>query len=429
MQASPAFEWINTFEKYGWKFGLERINYLMERLGNPQRELKTIHVTGTNGKGSVCKFLTSILQNAGYKTGLYLSPHLSRFSERFTIDTKEITEEEIAALVEQLQPVVDDMIQHQTPPTFFEVITAMAFLYFRNNHVDYAVIEVGLGGRFDATNVVTPLVSVITNISLEHTNILGNDLASIAFEKAGIIKQHVPVVTAATKTAREVIELVALEKDASLTIVEKKAWKRLSRSLRHQEFSLRGSLKEYTVRTSLLGLHQGENLAVTIAAIEHLQLNGVYMTDHDIVEGIAKTMHPGRMELVAEDPLILLDGAHNPDAMNHLVQTLKEFSYDRLILVLGILRDKDVDLMLAAIVPRATVVIVTRSMNARACEPVVLKEKIERLQIETTVFLEETVSQAVAHAQRIAKPKDMICISGSLFTVGEARSYLNQHGR
>jgi dihydrofolate synthase/folylpolyglutamate synthase len=321
------------------------------------------------------------------------------------------------------------MIQHQTPPTFFEVITAMAFLYFRNHHVDYAVIEVGLGGRFDATNVVTPLVSVITNISLEHTNILGNDLASIAFEKAGIIKQHVPVVTAAIKTARGVIEMVALERESSVTIVEKKAWKRLSHSIRHQEFSLRGSLKEYTVRTSLLGLHQGENLAVSIAAIEQLQLAGVYITDHDIVDGIAKTVHPGHMELVAEDPLILLDGAHNPDAMDHLVQTLKEFTYERLILVLGILRDKDVDLMLASIVPRADVVLVTKSMNARASEPVLLKEKIERLIPGKTVFLEETVSQAVAHAQKIAKPKDLICISGSLFTVGEARSYLSQHGR
>jgi len=420
-----AFEWLCSFDKYGWIFGLERITSLMERLGNPQSELKVIHVAGTNGKGSVCKYVSSILQKAGYTVGVYLSPHVERFSERIVVNSQEISEGELAMLVAQVRPLVEEMKQNDNTPTFFEIVTALAFLYFKNRTVDYAVVEVGLGGRFDATNMVTPLVSVITNISLEHTDILGKDIASIAFEKAGIIKDQVPVVTATTQNARETIEHVARERNAPIVCVDRTMWKRMSFKGRYQEFVIQGSFKDYTVKTSLLGQHQGENIAVAIAAVERLQMGGVYIADGDILDGIAAATHPGRMEIISEKPLILLDGAHNPDGMSMLAKTLKEdFSYQRLILVLGVLKEKDIKTMVSAIVPLSDVIIVTKSANPRASDPLFLKETIERFDANKKIYIEASIPEAIDHAKRIVKQKDMICVSGSLFTVGEARSYL-----
>jgi dihydrofolate synthase / folylpolyglutamate synthase len=422
---SDAFAWLSSFNKYGWMFGLERIVYLMNRLGNPHLEFKVVHVAGTNGKGSVCKYISSILQKAHYQVGLYLSPHIERFSERIVVNGTEISEEDLIRLIEQIRPVVDEMQQDGYSPTYFEIVTAIAFLHFRNQKVDYAVIEVGLGGRFDATNVVVPLVSVITNISLEHTNILGNEIASIAFEKAGVIKEHVPVVTAATRHARETIETVAIERDAPLIFIDRPMWKRVSLKDNCQEFFIQGAFKDYIVKTSMLGLHQGENIAVAIAAVERLQMNGVYIADGDISEGIAAATHPGRMEIVSEKPLILLDGAHNPDGMLMLAKTIKQdFTYSQMILILGVLKDKDMNMMITTIVPLADLVIVTQSTNPRAYDPLLLKEKIEKFDATKKVCIEASLSLALEHAKKMANRKDLICVSGSLFTVGEARSYL-----
>ena len=426
---SDAFAWLSSFNKYGWMFGLERIVYLMNRLGNPQQDFKVIHVAGTNGKGSVCKYISSILQKAQYKVGLYLSPHIERFSERIVVNGEEITDEDIIRLIEQVRPVVEEMQQNGYSPTFFEIVTALAFLHFKNKKVDYAVVEVGLGGRFDATNIVVPLVSVITNISLEHTNILGNDIASIAFEKAGVIKENVPVVTAAARNARETIEAVAIERNAPIIFIDRPMWKRVSMKGKHQEFFIQGAFKDYIVKTSMLGLHQGENIAVAIAAVERLQMNGVYIADGDISEGIAAATHPGRMEIISEKPLILLDGAHNPDGMIMLAKTLKEdFSYSQLLLILGVLKDKDINMMISSIVPLADLVIVTQSTNPRAYDPLLLKEKIEKFDTAKKVCVEASPPLAVDHARRIAKKNDLICVSGSLFTVGEARRYILSGG-
>jgi dihydrofolate synthase/folylpolyglutamate synthase len=420
-----ALTWLSSFDRYGWIFGLERITTLMDRLGNPHQDLQVIHVAGTNGKGSVCKYISSILQNAGFRVGVYLSPHIERFTERITINDAEISEEELAVLITRARPIVEEMKQQGKPPTFFEIITALAFLYFHDRKVEYAVIEVGLGGRFDATNIVTPLVSVITNISLEHTNILGDEISSIAFEKAGIIKEGVPVITAATHEARETIEAVAREKNAPCIIINKTMWERLYYEGRTQEFFIQGAFKDYHVKTSLLGSHQGENIAVAIAAVERLQMSGVFISDESIIEGVASASHPGRMELISEKPRILLDGAHNPDGMAMLAATLQEdFSYDRLLLVLGVLKDKDIPRILSAIVPLADLIIVTQSTNPRACDPIQLREKIQRIDPAKEVIVDASVPQAVNDAKQRAKRKDLICVCGSLFTVGEARSHL-----
>jgi dihydrofolate synthase/folylpolyglutamate synthase len=423
--SKDAFAWLYSFDKYGWVFGLERITLLLEKLGNPHNGLKVIHVAGTNGKGSVCKYISSILQKAGYTVGLYLSPHVERFSERIVINNTEISDEQFAALVTQVQPLVEEMRQQGSIPTFFEIVTALAFLHFKSHKVDYAVVEVGLGGRLDATNVVTPLVSVITNISLEHTEILGTDTASIASEKAGIIKENVPVVTAAAPDALETILHVAEERNAPVVWIDPAMWRRVSSQGKYQKFMVQGSFKDYSVKTSLLGKHQGENIAIAIAAVEQLQMSGVYITDSDIVDGIAAVSHPGRLEIISEKPLILLDGAHNPAGMSMLASSITEdFASHRLILVLGILKDKDLKTMVSTIVPLSDVVIVTRSNTPRAADPLLLEDIIKGFDKHKTVHVEASIPKALDQAKRIAKQKDLICVSGSLFTVGEARSYL-----
>jgi len=272
---------------------------------------------------------------------------------------------------------------------------------------------------------VHPLVSVITNISLEHTDILGKDTASIASEKAGIIKENIAVITAAKHDAFDVIQRTARERNAPILCIDQAMWKRICFQGKYQEFLIHGSFKDYTVRTSLLGQHQGENITVAIAVIERLQMNGLYITDNDIIEGIAAASHPGRMELVSDNPLILLDGAHNPAGVRMLVETLQQdFSTHRLILVLGVLKDKDIRSMLAAVVPIAEVVIVTKSKVLRAADPEMLKQDILKLDANKTVLVHPSVPDAIDHARNIARQNDLICVTGSLFTVGEARSYL-----
>ncbi|MCX6664612.1 MAG: bifunctional folylpolyglutamate synthase/dihydrofolate synthase [Euryarchaeota archaeon] len=425
MNEKETLEWIFSFEKHGMRLGLERITSLLNTLGNPQDTLNVIHVAGTNGKGSVCNYISSILQKAGYRVGVYLSPHLQRFSERIIINNKEISSHDLITLVERIRPLVEEMQKQNQTPTFFEIVTAIAFRYFKEQKVDYTVVEVGLGGRLDATNVVSPLVCVITDISLEHTEILGKSIKKIAFEKAGIIKNNIPVVTAAKQDAQTVIQTIAKEKNSSLIIIEKSQIKRLTSTMTSQEFSINGHFKEYIVKTSLLGEFQGENIALSIAAIEMLQMNGVYITDADIADGISAAFNPGRMEIISEKPMILLDGAHNPSGMKMLAISLKkDFTYNQLILVLGIFKDKDIKTMLSTIIPLADIMIATKSTSSRAFEPTTLVTLIKDQGFKKPVHIEPSLTQAIKTAKKLAKKDDIICITGSLFTVGEARSYL-----
>ncbi len=424
-----AYRWLCSFDKYGWIFGLERISILLEKLGNPAQGLRVIHVAGTNGKGSVCKYISSILQKAGYRVGLYLSPHVERFSERIVVNNQEISQEDFASLVSRIRPVVDTMKEQGNTPTFFEIVTALAFLFFKDSSVDYAVVEVGLGGRYDATNVLTPLVSVITNISLEHTDILGKDIASIAGEKAGIIKEHVPVVSAAVGEAKVTIGQIAEQREAPVIWIDHTIWKRQYFQGKYQEFTIQGAFKDYAVKTSMLGQHQGENIALAIAAVEQLQIAGVYITDSDIQDGIGAAAHPGRMEIISEHPLILLDGAHNPAGMSMLVKTLQEdFPDHHVIIVLGVLKDKDLQTMISTIAPVSDVIIVTKSGNPRAADPAVLQKMIQDFDPKKTIFVEESLPKAIDQAKHLSKQKELICVTGSLFTVGEARTYL-LHGK
>lgn len=417
--------WLYSFKKYGSKLGLKRILHLMEKLRNPHHKIKTIHVTGTNGKGSVCKFIGSILHKAGYKVGVYLSPHLQQFSERIVVNGENISEDDLINLIKKIKPIVDDMTMENNTPTFFEIVTAMAFQFFNDCNVDFAVIEVGLGGRFDATNIIDPLVSVITNVSLEHTDYLGENIKSIAFEKAGIIKKRTPIVTAVKNNARDIIYKISKEKNASIITIEKKNWKRQFSNMIYQEFLIHGTFNDYTVRTSLLGEYQGENIALAILTIEQLQKNGVYLTESDISDGISTSFNPGRMEIISMKPTVVLDGAHNPVGMQMLKNTLeKDLEYSRLILIIGILKDKNIEEMLSTIAPISDIIIITKSSNTRACEPEIIKDILKKISYNKDLYIKGTISKAIDYAKLIANTDDIICISGSLFTVGEARSHL-----
>jgi len=423
MNYKETIDWLYSFEKFGIKLGLERITHICKQLGDPQKNYKIIHVGGTNGKGSVCRFLQSILTLSGYKVGVYTSPHLQRFSERFVIDNKEISENDVVLLVEKVKPIIEEMTKNDNTPTFFETVTAMAFQYFSDKKVDFAIIEVGLGGRYDATNIVDPIVTIITNVSLEHQKVLGDKIEDIAFEKSGIIKEDVPVVTGASGKTLGVIQKVAKEKKSSVTVINNSSWKKIGGGVDWQEFLINGSLKDYNVKTSMAGEFQGENIALSLATIESLQMNGVYITDVNITDGIEKTTNPGRMEIAGFEPLILLDGAHNIAGMNSLKKTLEEdFVYEKLILVLGILSDKSVKKMLEIITPIADAVIVTKSHNKRACSPSQLKEMTGK----KDVVEKDKISDAIDYAKKIAKKQDLICVTGSLFTVGEAKDHLQK---
>lgn len=421
MNYREAVSWLDDFSRFGVKLGLERITCLCNKFGKPQDSYQVIHVGGTNGKGSVCRFIGSILSSAGYKTGVYISPHLQRFTERITIDGEEITEEDVVALVEKLKPVVEELVENGDSPTYFEIVTTMAFLYFKEKKVDFAVVEVGMGGRFDATNIVKPVLSIITNVSLEHQNILGNNIDDIAFEKAGVIKENIPIVTGADGDALKIIKEKAERKNSEVFVVDDSWWKLLSNDIDGQEFLIKGLLRDYHVKTRMLGFFQGKNIAVSLAGIEILQMKGVYIPDESIFQGIKEMVLPGRMEVLQKKPLVIGDGAHNIASVKLLAESLKnDFNYDKLILIIGILSDKNISEMLRTILPLADIVIVTRSSNKRACDPVVLKGEIEKLGFDKQVVVKNKIKDAVEYAKSIAKKDDLICVTGSLFTVGEA---------
>ncbi|KYK22135.1 hypothetical protein AYK24_08460 [Thermoplasmatales archaeon SG8-52-4] len=423
MNYKESIDWLYSFEKFGIKLGLERIKYICKKLGNPQDNFKIIHVGGTNGKGSVCRFLQSVLTFNGYKIGVYLSPHLQRFSERFLINGEEISKDDIIILVEKIKPIIEEMIKNKNTPTFFEIVTAIAFQYFNDKKVDFAIVEVGLGGRFDATNIVKPIVSVITNISLDHQDRLGKKIEEIAFEKAGIIKKDTPLITAANGKALNIIKKISKEKNSQITVIDKSSWEKTQGGPDWQELLINGLIKNYNVKTKMAGHFQGENIAITLATIESLQMNGIYITDESITNGIEKASIVGRMEIVSYEPIVILDGAHNIAAIEFLKKTLvDDFVYDKLILIIGILADKNVQEMLDLITPISDIIIVTKSQNKRACSPLKLKEMIDK----KDVVIKNDISTAIEYANKVAAKKDLICITGSLFTVGEAKDYFQK---
>lgn len=409
---------LYRLRRFGIQLGLATISRLMRGLGNPQDQYRCIHVAGTNGKGSIAAILSSVLAHGGYKVGLYTSPHLVRFNERIQINGCPISDEAVAEAAEAAQRIYTQ----GEPPTFFECATAMALHHFALARVDWAVLETGMGGRYDATNVVRPEVSIISNISIEHTEYLGNTLAEIAAEKAGIIKRGTGVVTGTRKkNALRVIEQAASEKGAPLLRMGKEI---KIRKERDGSFSYLGEKRRWPrLKVGLLGDHQMTNAGLALGALELLMDKDLNLSDEAIYTGLAAARWPGRLEVVSKDPLILLDGAHNPSAVKSLKTFLENgMAARRIILVLGILKDKAWKPMLRDLAGIADRMILTKPRYERAADPEELAAFVRPIKQDLRVI--SPLPDAVSLALDEAHHGDLVCITGSLYTVGEAKAYL-----
>ncbi len=423
MNPSEALKYIDSLDKFGINLGLSRISMLMEALGNPQLSYPCAHIAGTNGKGSVCAFTSSVLSASGLKTGLYTSPPLEFFGERARINGELMREASLPAL---LQKVIDAAKKNENLAglTQFEVITALSFDYFAEEKIDFGVIEVGMGGRLDSTNVINPVACAITNVSLEHSEQLGPTEALIAREKAGIAKTGVPLVTAATGEALAEIRALCAEVKAPL-YVNGVDFCATRRGDRYDYSGIGINLKD--IACGLPGAYQRDNLAVALALLESIRGAGFAISEENIFEGIAKTRWPGRLELFGAGPRVLLDGAHNPHAAKALKTALESgFERKRLILVMGILGDKDALSIVKDLAPLADEVILTRSDSKRAISPeeLVAMSASANISARLSPSLEEGWKMALG----AASSEDLVVITGSLTLVGQARGILRREG-
>lgn len=432
MNYSEALEFLRQLTKFGINPGLSRIEELLRRLGDPHRRLRFFHIGGTNGKGSVAAMVAAILQAAGYRVGLFTSPHLHSYTERIRLNGQDIKEEEVAYILTHLRPILEDMVEKGfEPPTEFEVTTALALYYFGEVKPDYVVLEVGLGGSLDSTNIIpSSEVSIITNVGLDHMDYLGPTIPEIAQQKAGIIKQDGIVVTGADKPeALDVIERTCQQKKAVLYRLGRDIhFKELLLSPQGGELDWEGLGQHYRkLKIPLLGRHQLINASLAVAAIEAARRHrGLRVTEAQIREGLARVSWPGRLEVVCNRPLVVLDGAHNYDGALALKQALQElFSYQHLILILGMLADKEREKITGVLAPLAQKVIVTRPDSSRAGD----WEKIALYAQKFTPHVEiiRDISQAIKVALGLAGPEDLICATGSLYMIADARKWFLEH--
>lgn len=442
MEYREAIEYLHSLTDYEKRrieryspqtLDLSRVEQLLEMLGNPHRAYPSVHIAGTKGKGSTSAMIASALRAAGYRTALYTSPHLHTFRERIRVGSDLIAKEEVVALVEELRP----LIARVPGITTFEAITAMAFAYYARKGVEFAVVEVGLGGRLDATNVITPEVSVITSLSLDHTYLLGDTLPQIAAEKAGIIKPGIPVVTAPQKPeALEVLEEVARSRNAPLTVVGRDwTWEDGPRSLNGQFFAARclrdeGSKFAGVYYIPLLGRFQLENATTALAALHILRERGFSRLTPDAArEGLRTVEWPGRMEVLNLDPLVVVDCAHNPYSTEVLREALREwFPGRKWVVIFGASADKDIAGMLKALQPITDYLIVTRSDHPRAATPVELADLAASVGMGAEITV--NIHRAFQRAQAVLRPKDGILVTGSIFLVAEAREeWARENGR
>ncbi len=425
MSYLQSVEFLYGLQKHGIKPGLETITALLDRLGRPDRRYPSLHIGGTNVKGSTAAMVSSILQAAGYRAGLYTSPHLVDFRERIQVNGDRISEERMAALTDRIRAACDAPRE----PTFFEFTTAMAFQHFAETGVNVAVIEVGLGGRFDATNVLAPVASAITNVALDHQEYLGETIGAIACEKAGIIKPGVPVIVGRlSDEAAAVITRVANERHAP---VHRLYGDFSTHAKSPARFRYTGLKRSYDALTCpLAGQHQLDNAACALALLEAASEQGLPVPEKAVREGLRTVRWDGRLETVESRPLIVLDGAHNPDAAAVVSAYLADFrrlhSGSRVIVVLGMMRDKDCGGFLDHLLPCADEMIVTQARMLRAA-PVRELEALVRARGRTTLGCPDP-ADAMALARRMAAPDDLILITGSLMLVGEVKAILQGCG-
>jgi dihydrofolate synthase/folylpolyglutamate synthase len=426
-------------------YDLRRVDDLLAHLGNPHLKASSVHITGTNGKGSVAAMVASVLSASGYTTGLYTSPHLHTWRERIRVDNELISEEELISVIEMVKPEVEAVNQRATygQLTTFELLTALAFVYFNLKETNFQVLEVGLGGRFDATSVISPDVCIITSISYDHVEVLGNSLEEITAEKAAIIKPDSFVVTSSQPDeVNRVIEGTCHNGRARLVRVGSDVtWRSLGFNLTRQLFEVSGRLGEYKLSIPLLGHHQLENAATAVAALEILAEKGFNITPEDIARGMAGVNWPGRFQILSLQPLVIVDGAHNTDSARRLKQSLEQYfglltrrnkkatipddsqhtEFERATLITGVSCDKDIAGIVSELYSLFDRVIVTRSQHPRAMAPELLKLEFAKHGVEAQIA--DDIPMAFSWA--LTEAKDLVCIAGSLFVVGEAIEQAN----
>lgn len=426
MNYQESLAYLESLGKFGIRLGMERIEGLLRELGNPEQQIKTIHVTGTNGKGSVSSMITNILLAANLKTGKFTSPHLVKYNERITINGQDIDDDSFADLLTIVKTAADSVVAKGVceQPTQFEVLTAAAFLYFALENVDYAVIEVGMGGLWDSTNVITPIVSVITNVSLDHTDRCGKTVERIAMQKAGIIKENVPVVTAAEgDDALGPIKAVAMFKQAKLYIYGRAFWgTEVESSMEGQTFTLHAGeyySSDYSIR--LPGEHQIANTSVAIVAAKLVSKQDDRINELALHIGVANTVWPGRLERIAQAPDVILDGAHNPAGADALRKALdKYYPEGKRIFVLGMMGDKDMTGVISRLIrPMDIVYTVKADDGARAAAA----EELAGL-VGVQALAMSSLADAYEAAVSRADSDSVVCICGSLYLVGNFKNLL-----
>lgn len=429
MRYEEAMKYITEVGNFGSNYGLERTHKLLEYLGNPEKELKFIHIAGTNGKGSTTSMITEILMGSGYKVGMYTSPFIEEFEERIQINRNNIPKETLAALMDEVKLSVDKVIEDgYNHPTEFEIITVLMLLYFKRENIDFGVIEVGLGGTLDSTNVITPILQVITSISFDHTNLLGNTLEEIAREKAGIIKKGIPtVIYPQQEEALNVIKNKCFEIDSELYIANSDNLKFESVVNDDKPYQLLKYNDEIDILLPLLGEHQIINLSVAMKTIE--VLNNRNITDisiDNITKSIKSVIWKGRLEVLSNNPYVVIDGAHNIQGIQTLSKNIKKyFEYDNLYLILGILADKDVEEMIKVITPMAKKVYAVTPNSIRAELAEDLKKEIIKYNENCQDY--DDYKEAYLTALNDADENDLILASGSLYMVGDMRKIINKN--
>jgi dihydrofolate synthase / folylpolyglutamate synthase len=402
---------------------LSRMQELLEQFDNPQQTCRAVHIAGTKGKGSTTAMIESVLRAAGYRTGMYTSPHLHTFRERIQAEGELIAEDDLARLVEGMLPILDERLE----VTVFEIITALAMRFFAERHLDIGVFEVGMGGRLDATNVLQPLVAVITSISMDHMNVLGNTLEAIAYEKAGIIKPGIPTVSAPQQPAAlQVVRDTCQEHGTALTLVGQDwQWRFLRADHAGQHLAVfragHAEAPEYPdLWIPLLGAHQLENASVAVAAVEVLRAQGLALGRDAVYRGLANVRWPGRLEVLGRNPLVVVDGAHNPYSIQCLMEALDQYlSFDKLHVIFGAGVTHNPQDLLSLLVPRAHTLYATRSRHAKATPVADLQSIAQGLGHRAVPT--ETVAEAFGRALDEAQPEDLVLVTGSLFVLAEAQ--------
>jgi dihydrofolate synthase / folylpolyglutamate synthase len=424
---SEALDWIHARLRLGIKPGLARMEWMMEKLGHPELKMKTVHIGGTNGKGSTVTFLRSILEAGGYSVGTFTSPYIEQFNERISVNGKPISDEEVLELTNVIAPLADELEDTELGgPTEFEVITAMSFYYFANvNQVDIVLYEVGLGGRFDSTNIIQPIASIITNIGLDHTNILGHSYEEIAFEKAGIIKEGIPTFTAVKNTnALKVIEERAGKKHAPLY--------RLNQEFSITSHSPEASGEVFTLKNvnrileqleiNMIGKHQTENAALAVMAAQSINHHEEFsISENAIRTGLKKAYWPGRFEILSNHPLVIIDGAHNDEGISALVHELSNrYSNNSIHIVFAALKDKKLDHMISQLDQVADEISFVSFDFPRAAEAIDLFS----LSHSKNKSIGENWDSHLAKCIQNLQPNSVLVVTGSLYFISEAKPYL-----